>query len=125
MENNYPLILKFFLIFQIISRKKIKTRAGGSVLLQDLIDQAAEKAFESIKQKQGVETVESDLAYWKDTALKVGVACIVYNDLSQRRHLDYIFSFERMLSDKGNTAVYMLYAYVRIQSIIRKCKEIE
>ncbi len=45
--------------------------------------------------------------------------CIKYADLSHHRHHEYIFSFDKMLEDKGNTAVYMLYAYTRICSIAR------
>ena len=49
----------------------------------------------------------------------VAYGCIKYADLSHNRNADYIFSFDRMLDDKGNTAVYMLYAYTRICSIAR------
>ncbi len=45
--------------------------------------------------------------------------CIKYADLSHHRHHEYVFSFDKMLEDKGNTAVYMLYAYTRICSIAR------
>lgn len=46
--------------------------------------------------------------------------CIKYADLCQVRTSEYEFSYDKMLSDKGNTAVYMLYAYTRIQSILRQ-----
>ncbi len=49
----------------------------------------------------------------------VAYGCIKYADLSHHRHHDYVFSFDKMLEDKGNTAVYMLYAYTRICSIAR------
>ena len=49
----------------------------------------------------------------------VAYGCIKYADLSHSRNADYIFSFDKMLDDKGNTAVYMLYAYTRICSIAR------
>ena len=49
----------------------------------------------------------------------VAYGCIKYADLSHNRHHDYIFSFDKMLEDKGNTAVYLLYAYTRICSITR------
>jgi len=48
------------------------------------------------------------------------MASIKYYDLKQNRASDYQFSFEKMLDPKGNTAVYLIYAYVRICSIIRK-----
>lgn len=46
--------------------------------------------------------------------------CIKYSDLSHHRANDYVFSYEKMLSDKGNTAVYLLYANTRIRSILRQ-----
>lgn len=49
----------------------------------------------------------------------VAYGCIKYSDLAHNRTNDYIFSFDKMLEDKGNTAVYMLYAYTRIRSITR------
>ncbi|MGL6283486.1 MAG: arginine--tRNA ligase, partial [Microcoleaceae cyanobacterium] len=50
----------------------------------------------------------------------VGMSSVKYADLSQNRLSDYIFSFDKMLALQGNTAPYMLYAYVRIQGISRK-----
>lgn len=57
---------------------------------------------------------------YEDAAERLGIASIKYFDLKQNRTSDYIFSFEKMLDPKGNTAVYLIYAYVRICSIIRK-----
>ena len=50
----------------------------------------------------------------------MGIGAIKYADLSQNRVSDYIFSWERMLAMQGNTAPYLLYAYVRIRSIMRQ-----
>jgi arginyl-tRNA synthetase len=50
----------------------------------------------------------------------VGLSSVKYADLSQNRTSNYIFSYDKMLADKGNTAPYMLYAYARVQSISRK-----
>lgn len=50
----------------------------------------------------------------------MGLAGIKYYDLKQNRTSDYIFDFDKMLDPRGNTAVYLIYAYVRICSIIRK-----
>lgn len=52
----------------------------------------------------------------------VAIGCIKYADLSHDRNHEYVFSFERMLDDRGNTAVYLLYALTRIRSIIRNAK---
>lgn len=56
-----------------------------------------------------------------DAAMRsVAYGCIKYADLVHNRNHEYVFSFDKMLEDKGNTAVYMLYAYTRICSIARK-----
>ncbi|MES1903144.1 MAG: hypothetical protein MHPSP_002618, partial [Paramarteilia canceri] len=104
-------------------KKKFKTRSGETIKLQDLFDESYKKAEEALKQKRGQEVGE-DQQFWTEVARSLGRGCIVYQDLSQKRNLDYIFSFERMLSDKGNTAAYLNYAHVRIRSILRKCLEI-
>ena len=49
----------------------------------------------------------------------IAYGCIKYADLSHNRNAEYVFSFDKMLDDKGNTAVYLLYAYTRIRSIGR------
>ncbi|CAF1691974.1 unnamed protein product, partial [Adineta ricciae] len=49
----------------------------------------------------------------------VAYGCIKYADLSHNRNSDYVFSFDRMLDDRGNTAAYLLYANTRIRSIAR------
>ena len=58
-----------------------------------------------------------------DSAMNsVAYGCIKYSDLCHNRNHEYVFSFDKMLEDKGNTAVYMLYAYTRIRSIARTAK---
>lgn len=52
----------------------------------------------------------------------VAIGCIKYADLANNRNHEYVFSFDRMLDDRGNTAVYLLYALTRIRSIIRNAK---
>jgi arginyl-tRNA synthetase len=53
-------------------------------------------------------------------ARAIGIGAVKYADLSLNRESDYKFSYKKMLSMSGNTAPYMLYAYARIQSILRK-----
>lgn len=55
----------------------------------------------------------------KDAQESIAYGCIKYADLSHNRNHEYVFSFDKMLEDKGNTAVYLLYAYTRIRSIAR------
>ncbi|CAH8448386.1 unnamed protein product [Heterobilharzia americana] len=98
-------------------KKKFKTRSGDTVRLVDLLDEGLERAKSRLVEKErNKELTETEL----ERAQKaVAYGCIKYADLSHNRTIDYVFSFDRMLDDKGNTAVYLLYAYTRIRSIIR------
>jgi arginyl-tRNA synthetase len=96
--------------------KPFKTRAGDTVRLEDLLDEAEERAFKVVSEKNP----EFSLEQRRDIARAVGLGAIKYADLSQNRQSDYLFSWDRMLSLQGNTAPYLLYAYARIRSIFRK-----
>jgi arginyl-tRNA synthetase len=100
--------------------KKLKTRSGETVRLQDLIDEAILHAREDLearlKERGTTETDE-----FKDHLAKaIGIGAIKYADLSLNRMTNYTFSFKKMLSLQGNTAPYMMYAYVRVQGISRE-----
>ncbi|CAL6111930.1 Arginyl-tRNA_synthetase [Hexamita inflata] len=97
--------------------KKLKTRSGETVKLQDLIDESFKQAEEQIKQTKENEYSAEEIA---EISKAVGISAIKYADLCSRRTGDYRFSFEKMLSFKGNTASYMLYSFARISSIVRK-----
>jgi arginyl-tRNA synthetase len=96
--------------------RPFKTRTGETVRLEDLLDEAEERAFKVVSDKNP----ELDVARRQEIARIVGLGAIKYADLSQNRQSDYIFSWDRMLSLQGKTAPYLLYAYTRIQSIFRK-----
>lgn len=69
--------------------------------------------MEKLKEKKRDEVMTPDELLQARDAVAYG--CVRYADLSHDRTNDYIFSFDRMLDDKGNTAVYLLYAYARIR----------
>ncbi|CAF0872225.1 unnamed protein product [Adineta steineri] len=98
--------------------KKLKTRSGEAVRLRDLLDEGIDRSLAKLKEKNR-DTVLTPEELQK-AQKSVAYGCIKYSDLSRNRNFDYIFSFDRMLDDRGNTAVYLLYAYTRIQSIARK-----
>jgi len=101
-------------------KKKFKTRSGDTVRLVDLLDEGLKRSEQKLKDKER----EKELSAEELTAARDGVAygCIKYADLSHNRTHDYIFSFDKMLDDKGNTAAYLLYTYTRIRSIARLAK---
>jgi arginyl-tRNA synthetase len=96
--------------------KPFKTRDGGTVKLVDLLDEAEQRAYALVKDKNP-ELAEDELRH---IARVVGIASVKYADLSKHRTSDYRFNFELMLSFEGNTAPYLLYAYTRVASIFRK-----
>lgn len=98
--------------------KPLKTRSGENVKLADLLDEAIEKAYQVVSEKN---PSLSD-ARKREVAQMVGIGAIKYADLSQNRNNDYVFSFERMLALNGNTAPYLQYAHARICSIFRKAE---
>jgi arginyl-tRNA synthetase len=100
--------------------KKLKTRSGETVRLRDLLDEAIARARADLEDrliKEGREETEEFKAH---VAQVIGISAVKYADLSQNRTSNYVFSYDKMLALEGNTAVYLLYAYVRVQGISRK-----
>ena len=97
-------------------RKLMKTRSGENVPLQDVLDEAVERARRMVEEKN------PDLAEAEKNEIgqQIGIGAVKYADLSQYRMTDYVFSWDKMLSLHGNTAPYLQNAYVRIRSIFRK-----
>jgi arginyl-tRNA synthetase len=101
--------------------KKLKTRSGETVRLRDLLDEAVVRFRANLEAKLAEDSDRQETEAFKaHVAEVVGVSAVKYADLSQNRTSNYIFSYDKMLAEKGNTAPYMLYAYARIQSISRK-----
>ena len=96
--------------------KPFKTRSGETVKLADLLDEAEERAFKIVSEKN------PDLpeAQRREIARVVGLGAVKYADLLPNRQSDYVFSWDKMLALQGNTAPYLQYAYTRIKSIFRK-----
>ncbi len=100
--------------------KKLKTRSGETVRLKDLLDEAIHRARADLEARLQEEGREETEEFKANVAQTVGISAVKYADLSQNRTSNYIFSYDKMLALQGNTAPYLLYAYVRIQGISRK-----
>ena len=96
--------------------KALKTRDGGTIKLKALLDEAEERAFAIVTEKNP-DLPESER---RDIARAVGIGAVQYADLSQNRSSNYVFSWDKMLALDGNTAPYLLYAVTRLHSIFRK-----
>ena len=96
--------------------KPFKTRDGGTVKLIDLLNEAEQRAYQLVQEKNP----ELDQAELQQIARAVGIGAVKYADLSKHRSSDYNFNFEQMLSFEGNTAPYLMYAYTRVASVFRR-----
>ena len=101
--------------------KPFKTRAGGTVRLMDLLDEAAWRGRAVVAEKNP-ELADADLDQIAELA---GIGAVKYADLSTSRLKDYVFDPDRMVSFTGNTGVYLQYAHTRIRSILRRAGDAE
>jgi arginyl-tRNA synthetase len=99
--------------------KPFKTRSGGVMRLQELIDDVYQRCLERMREN-GAEMSEAEL---EETASRIGLAAIKYGDLSNEARKDYVFDIDKFTSFEGNTGPYVLYTIVRIKSILRKYAE--
>ena len=96
--------------------KKFRTRAGDTEKLADLLTQAVERADNILQERNPDVPAEQR----HSIAKSLGIGAVKYADLSCSRTGDYTFSYDRMLRFDGNTAAFLMYAYVRIAGIKRK-----
>ncbi len=98
--------------------KPFKTREGGVMRLEVLIENVAEEVMRKMADRDFPEEEKQEIAH------KVGLAALKYGDLSNQATKDYIFDIERFTSFDGNTGPYILYTMVRIKSILGKLGEL-
>ena len=93
---------------------KMSTREGTVVKLEDLLNEAIERA------QKVIETKNPDLENKEEIAKKVGIGAVIFNDLSNNRIKDEVFEWDTILNFQGETGPYVQYTYVRTKSIIEK-----
>lgn len=96
--------------------KPFKTRSGGVAKLSALLEEAQERAYKLVASKNE----DMDEEELRNIARVVGISSVKYADLSKNRTSDYVFNWDTMLSFEGNTAPYLLYAYSRVASIVKR-----
>src|SRR5262249_54234964 len=98
--------------------KILRTRAGDTIKLSELLDEAVERAG------QEFDKIEHDEPFDERTRQAiieaVGIGAVKYADLSVALDSEYVFDFDRMISLRGNPGPYLQYATVRVRSIFRK-----
>ena len=97
--------------------RKLSTRNGEIVLLDDLLNQSISKTAEIIKDNDSIEDKE-------DVAKKIGVGAVIFTYLKNSREKDIVFDWNEILSTEGETGPYVQYAYARAKSILRRAEDI-
>lgn len=99
--------------------RMLRTRAGQSIKLSDLLDEAVDRARAVITEKNPELQGEEREA----VARAVGIGAVKYADLSNDHVKDYVFDFDRMLAFEGNTGTYLQHAHARVRSIFRRAQD--
>lgn len=123
INNNQRLDHIGFGVVQGDDGKRFKTRSSETVRLIDLLDAAKDRMEESLTARvlEGKSSLSNDEI--KIASKIIGYGAVKYFDLRQHCSSNYIFSYDRMLDTRGDTAVYLLYSYARVVSILRKAKD--
>ncbi len=97
---------------------KMSTREGNIIKLEDLLNEAIERA------KQIIEEKNPDLEDKDEVAKQVGISAVIFNDLSNSRVKDEIFDWDTILNFQGETGPYIQYTYVRTKSVLEKVEQL-
>jgi len=104
--------------------RPFKTRSGETVGLEGLLNEAVRRAREVVAANDDAKPQGAELsnAERDEIAEVVGIGALKYADLMHNRTSDYVFSYEKMLNDRGDSATYLQYAYARVRSIFARGK---
>lgn len=104
-----------------VDGKKMKTRSGDTAKLKELLDEAVERSFATLVERESGDRAQGyDKEEMEALSKIIGIGAVKYFDLKQNRISDYAFNYDKMLEFSGNTAVFLLYQYARLCSIKRK-----
>jgi len=103
--------------------KRFKTRSSETVKLVDLLIEAKTRMKEALEQRAAEGHTQLQGEELDAAAAVIGFGAVKYFDLKGNPSTNYIFSFDKMLDTKGDTAVYLLFAYARLASILRKASD--
>ncbi|MGJ8741108.1 arginine--tRNA ligase [Clostridium botulinum] len=101
-----------------LANKKLSTRNGDVVFLEDLLNQSVEETLKIINEKN------PNLKNKEDVAKKLGIGAVVFTYLKNNRERDIVFDWKEILSFDGETGPYVEYSYARGKSILRKAGEL-
>ena len=98
---------------------KMSTREGNIIKLEDLLNEAISRVNKIIEEKN------PDLENKEETAKRIGIGAVIFNDLYNSRIKDEIFDWDTMLNFNGETGPYLQYMYVRTNSVLEKAGKVE
>lgn len=128
-RDNQELIHVGFGLVQGLDGKKLKSRAGDTIKLMELLDESINEsrkvklALQEEREKRGDIKINMTPEEEEVIIKNIAYSSIKYADLASMRTNDYKFSYQKMLSLKGNSGSYLLYEYTRIASILRNAGE--
>lgn len=99
--------------------KKLSTRKGQVIFLEELLNESISKTMEVINEKN------PDLDNKEEVAKKVGIGAVIFTYLKNRREKDIVFNWDEMLNFEGETGPYVQYTYARGKSILRRAGEVK
>jgi len=102
--------------------RKLSTRSGDVILLEDLLAESVDKTLEIIRQNAALRHPDMTDSDMQQIAEKIGIGAVVFTFLKNSRERDIVFSWEEMLDFEGDSAPYVLYTYARARSILRKAE---
>ena len=103
--------------------RKLSTRSGDVVFLEDLLRESVEKTLEIIRKNDQLRQAEMSEDEMLDIAEKIGIGAVIYTFLKNGREKDIVFSWDEMLDFEGDSAPYVQYTYARARSILRKAEQ--
>ncbi|NLW11738.1 MAG: arginine--tRNA ligase [Clostridiaceae bacterium] len=100
--------------------RKLSTRSGDVILLEDLLNESVDKTYEIIRSNSELRQTDIPEQEMREIAEKIGLAAIMFTFQKNSRERDIVFAWEDMLDFEGDSAPYVLYTYARAHSILRK-----
>lgn len=100
--------------------RKLSTRSGDVILLEDLLSESVDKTLEIIKANAALRHPDMSETDMVEVAEKIGIGAVIFTFLKNSRERDIVFSWAEMLDFEGDSAPYVLYTYARARSILRK-----
>lgn len=105
--------------------RKLSTRSGDVIFLEDLLNESVEKTLEIIRKNDELRQGDMNEADMRQIAEKIGIGAILYTFMKNGRERDIVFSWDEMLDFEGDSAPYVQYTYARARSILRKADQVE